>query len=598
MKLSVGKTMLQLGWAVIFAMAASVFILSKWKGYSLLRTDCGYVEHCASSLQMTARFADELSGYGLSTEFYGGLVTAFMTIAGLASLAVGALLFRYGRKDVYCMTASLFLIITGTIFTTVEQSLEGSFPTVYGWFIVLNGIGSYYLPFLFLFPDGRFVPKWTVAPSVIWAGTQTIRHFIPGTWEELNWSPLFMTALVILTHGPLLVTIRRRYSSAASAQEKRQLKWFCFSVLAYLGTGLCLALPYVMGSGLALLVVQVAFFAGLLFWPFSIGVGMMNRRMGAGAVVLQRAIVMSTLSVLIALLYASVVGGFSLFVRDMSLLVSMAACGLAAMLAHPLYVRLQRGMNRLVYGESENPYKTLTKLAARLDDMSGQHAIWPEAVAGIALALQAPYAALVLHSEKGRTELASYGTIRLPVTEIALNRLEESLGALVLGGLPQQGETAADTAELLKHLTHQLSVAIHSARLADELQQSRERLVTAREEERRRLRRDLHDGLGAGLATVLLKADTVADSYEGDARLHRQLTDIQSGIEEAIADIRRLVHALRPPALDELGLVSALCEMAIRFQEGGVRVAVERTAGFPGCTQPQRRRYTESCRRR
>jgi signal transduction histidine kinase len=107
-------------------------------------------------------------------------------------------------------------------------------------------------------------------------------------------------------------------------------------------------------------------------------------------------------------------------------------------------------------------------------------------------------------------------------------------------------------------------VLLGAVRLSLDLQLSRERLVTAREEERRRLRRDLHDGLGPALAAVGLKLGSAA------ARIHDP--DTRALVEEArletrsaIADIRRLVDDLRPPALDEVGLMGALRQQAQRF---------------------------------
>ena len=99
-----------------------------------------------------------------------------------------------------------------------------------------------------------------------------------------------------------------------------------------------------------------------------------------------------------------------------------------------------------------------------------------------------------------------------------------------------------------------------------ELQRARERLVAAREEERRRLRRDLHDGLGPALAGAALKVEAAENLLAFDpAAAVELLEDARSGIQDAVADVRRLVYALRPPALDELGLVGALREQAERI---------------------------------
>ncbi len=112
---------------------------------------------------------------------------------------------------------------------------------------------------------------------------------------------------------------------------------------------------------------------------------------------------------------------------------------------------------------------------------------------------------------------------------------------------------------------------------AAELQRARERLVAAREEERRRLRRDLHDGLGPALAGAALKVEAAENLLGSNPpAASGLLADARAEIQEAVADVRRLVYALRPPALDELGLVGALREQGERLEVGEhVRVTVE-----------------------
>src|SRR5207247_4530455 len=100
-----------------------------------------------------------------------------------------------------------------------------------------------------------------------------------------------------------------------------------------------------------------------------------------------------------------------------------------------------------------------------------------------------------------------------------------------------------------------LAVAAPTVSLAADLQQTRERIVTAREEERRRLRRDLHDGLGAQLAALIMQAGSARTLLRSDPdAADQKLADLREELRSAVADVRRLVLGLRPPALDELGL--------------------------------------------
>jgi signal transduction histidine kinase len=108
-----------------------------------------------------------------------------------------------------------------------------------------------------------------------------------------------------------------------------------------------------------------------------------------------------------------------------------------------------------------------------------------------------------------------------------------------------------------------------------ELQRSRESLVSAREEERRRLRRDLHDGVGPQLAALMLELETASDLVSDNPEASALMTKLSERAREIVSDVRRSVHALRPPALDELGLVGALREGAVHYGPEGLHVSVE-----------------------
>ncbi|WP_324273332.1 sensor histidine kinase [Blastococcus brunescens] len=130
-------------------------------------------------------------------------------------------------------------------------------------------------------------------------------------------------------------------------------------------------------------------------------------------------------------------------------------------------------------------------------------------------------------------------------------------------------------------MVRQAAAAAHASSLAAELQHSRGQLVTAREEERRRLRRDLHDGLGPSLGAVVLRIDT-ARNLAGAGRAEdadRVLRQARDDVAAALADVRRLVHDLRPPALDDLGLAAAVRQQAERLLAPGTVVTVDAGPG-------------------
>jgi signal transduction histidine kinase len=121
--------------------------------------------------------------------------------------------------------------------------------------------------------------------------------------------------------------------------------------------------------------------------------------------------------------------------------------------------------------------------------------------------------------------------------------------------------------ELVDSLAGHLGAALHAHRLTIDLERARERLVLAREEERRRLRRDLHDGLGPALSGHLLRLDLLAGRVD-DPTVAADIDELRRDLRATVAEVRRVVEGLRPPALDELGLVGALDQVTARLAAG------------------------------
>jgi len=195
----------------------------------------------------------------------------------------------------------------------------------------------------------------------------------------------------------------------------------------------------------------------------------------------------------------------------------------------------------------------------------------------VAQALKLPYAALALKQGDAFSITASYGLPQDKPLILPLVYHTETIGQLLLGPRARgEAFTAADR-RLLEDIARQAGVAVYAVRLTADLQHSRERLVTTREEERRRLRRDLHDGLGSTLAALHLQAGAIRTLMQRDlAAADTEVLDLQAEIRAAITDIRRLVYALRPPTLDELGLVGAIRQYAAQYDTHN------RSAGEPG----------------
>jgi len=292
-----------------------------------------------------------------------------------------------------------------------------------------------------------------------------------------------------------------------------------------------------------------------------------------------------------------VFGASSLVRAQNDVVFSLLATALIAVLFQPLRQGLQHGVNRVMFGDRNEPYQVLSRLGQRLEETLQASNLLPTIVETVAHALKLPYVAIVWRREQGLpgTEppllAASFGTIRggQAVTRVPLVHQGKHLGELILSPRGREEELTSADLRLVRDLAPQIGMALHSAlllrnlqQLTVDLQRSRERLVTAREEERRRLRRDLHDGLGPQLSSQTLTLSAIKKLLRQDPETAEQLvTDAITHAQEAIADIRRLVYALRPPALDDLGLLAALQEQMTQYQASGIRLSLSAPEVLP-----------------
>jgi signal transduction histidine kinase len=313
--------------------------------------------------------------------------------------------------------------------------------------------------------------------------------------------------------------------------------------------------------------------------------------------IINRTLVYSALTIGILTFYILVVGGLgALFQAGNNLFLSLLATGLVAILFQPMRERLQRAANHLMYGERDDPYAVLSRLGRRLEASLSPQAALPAVVETLARSLKLPYVAIALKQDGDFQIAAQYGLAQDAGMELPLVYQGAEIGRFILAAHSPNEPFRPAELRLIEDIAHQIGVAAHAVhlthqlrQLADDLQHSRQRLVTAREEERRRLRRDLHDGLGPVLAGQGLKLGVLQQLVQHDPRAAGSL------IEELIAqnqgvmgEIRRLVYDLRPPALDELGLVEAVRDQVIMLSQApdlGPQLQV-RVEGPPGGLPP------------
>ena len=419
---------------------------------------------------------------------------------------------------------------------------------------------------------------------------------IPGSASTLDWLGRWIpgeSSLAVLLLLSMVTASIWNYRIHPDPETRKKIRWIVFGALAAGLTGLALwnipgavlGHPLISTNALGLLVLP---------FPLTIAIAILRHRLFDIDTILNRTLVYGGLSGIIIALYIAIVGALStLFQARGNLLIALVAAGVVAVIFQPLRVWLQRVVDRVMFGERDNPYAVLSRLGQRLETALAPDMILPAIVETVANALKLPSATIAIKDGDEFTASVEYGVPSRAQAIFPLVYQSETVGQLRVSlRAPDEPLTDADK-HLLEDIAHQAGIAVHATRLTTDLQRSRARLVTTREEERRRLRRDLHDGIGPTFAGMTLKIGAIRNVLTSDpATADHLLEELSGEIDAAMTDIRRLVYALRPPALDELGLVAALRAYAAQYQmrvsdgdgvDGGanLRVTIEAPPDLP-----------------
>nr|WP_263323671.1 sensor histidine kinase [Neobacillus sp. Marseille-Q6967] len=564
-------------WWYITVISVALFLFSEVKVYDWLQTICSG-EGCNDLFLLTEREAQSLNDFGISLSFYSGILVVLLFIQFLSFFSVGCLLYIYGMRDKICLFTSLLLIATGTIMS-ISSSIISQAPQLAGIFLVETFVGDLYLFFFFLFPDGRFRPRWLVVPALIGLFGNFGTYFFQGSlMDPLTWPMVLRTGTWVGLHLLVVFSQIYRYRHAETKQLKRQIRWFAVSMSGFILSVLALLLSSTLSdNGLVKLLMWFVYYMALLFMPFSIGIAILEQRQRNLSLVFSRTIVYTFVTIFVMGVYVLIVGSLGFLLNDQNnIFISLLATGIIAVLFQPLREKIQKSVNRLVYGDREDPYKILSSLTERLELTMTNASVLSVIVEEVARALKLPYAAIDIKLGEQFERMASFGQEVQVDLEIPLTLQGDKIGRLIVGTKSLQETMPAEKVYLINDLLRQVTVAVQTVRISNELKRSRMKLVSLREEERRRLRRDLHDGLGASLASISLKIDTLIFQNKVDLTVKTRLLELQEQLRGAVRDIRQLVYNLRPPALDELGLVFALEELCRRqYDNGPINVTIE-----------------------
>jgi signal transduction histidine kinase len=375
-------------------------------------------------------------------------------------------------------------------------------------------------------------------------------------------SAAWMGILLLVAFGRLVREAIRERDHEARAQA-RWVAW---------GLGLMLVPAFVSA---------VLFFSGIvssdamleptriymLALPATLAIAIVQHRLFDIDVVINRTLVYGALTGAIVLIYVASVTLLGELFATAGILVSLVATGVVAVLVQPIRERLQRAANRLMYGERDEPYTVVSRLGQRLEATVAPDALLPVVADTLAAALRVPYVAVELELADGPRSVATTGRPVDVAVEVRLAFQQERVGRLLIGPRSARETFSPADRSLIDEVARHASRVAYSIRLRHDLDVSLLLIARARTEERRRIRRDLHDDLGPSLAAVALKLEAAADVATTDPeRAGTLLEPLPDEIGAAVREIRRIVNDLRPPALDELGLVGALRQQIRRLE--------------------------------
>ena len=407
-----------------------------------------------------------------------------------------------------------------------------------------------------------------------WASTDGASAWI-ATWHR----GVDVHAALTLALTVIAFVVQGRSQSTLAGRQ--QVRWVILAAVAVGGLGLVLyLLPPLIGreaiSPNAVGVIAAAF-------PIAVAIAIVRHNLFDIDRLLSHALVYGGLTAAVVALYVGLVAGIGGALRThVDPWLALLATAVVAIGFQPLRARWQRLVDRRLFGERDEPVRLLGRLGERLEASIAPDQVLPTLVQTIAEALRLPYVAITVEEAGTHRVAAEYGRPQALAAELPLVADGDVVGRLQVAARDADALLARADIDLLATIARQAADAVHALRLMRDLQRSRLQLVTLREEERRRLRRDLHDGLGPTLAALALKLEAASNVVRhAPGQAEALLADATVQVHGTVAEIRRLVQGLRPPALDDLGLVEALRAYARQLGHGELRVEVEAADTLP-----------------
>ena len=575
-------------WILLAVSFLAVYTLDLRLSYPQIAEPCeGPGCHYQALTDIEAR---ALADLGLPVKAYARYLLGLTVLTVVMFIALaGIMLVRLYPQRKGFLFSLMIVAIPVTAITSFDVVIE-AYPAWTFPIALLFFVGQALIVLFFLvFPTGRLEPRWTAILPLAVATIAVFGVFNEGIQEDI-WLPLLFFFIL----AAIIAVVVYRYRRIFSPTERRQTKWVILGMIVFF-----LGVPmwgYTFewsnpAAGMPQLITVVGGWTITnllsLALPVAIFVAILRYRLWDIDLIVRRTLVYGSLTVLLAGIYvASVFLLQRLFTsvtgQGSSITIVLSTLIIAA-LFQPLRVRLQRGVNRLFFGQRDDPYAVLSELGQRLQESATPSETLSVITNTIREALKLPYAAILVEAEDSSlATVVESGRKTSQINDWPLRYQGQLIGWLAAAPRSVGEEFSDKEDKLLGDIASQTGAAAYSARLTRHLQHAREQLVLAREEERRRIRRDLHDGLGPDLASQTFKLDTAIELLDDDpSTAVSLLRGLKDQNQELVAKIRRLVYALRPPTLDELGLGEALNMLAQQIDgRSSTYVSIEAQPGI------------------
>jgi signal transduction histidine kinase len=593
-------------------------------------------------LLLTAGLALLIDAVAIANGANGGDVGGYLALTYVGLGVVGTLIVRRAHNQIgwifVLLGAGAALAAFSSAMSDAGEVWDIAHPEWWRWW---NDIGFLAIvfalaPLFLLFPDGHLPsPRWRWIARLYWAGVgmsllwsltaieednvdgvllrnPTHVAWPPGfTWVLLNIGGALAIGAGLVSVSALIVRYRR-----ARGDERLQLRW----VVAVVASGaICFVFANLTealapDSSFALTVADVSFLVMvtlvLIGLPVAVTIAVFRYKLYAIDVVISKAIVVAGLALFISVVYVAIVVGIGTVLGSDNVALRIAATAAVAVLFQPARERMHRLAGRIVYGERATPYEVLARFSERVGGAYAAEDVLPRTARVIAEGVGAAEVEIWLHVGAQLALGASWPARETPTDPIditgddippieadhfsAVRLRGELLGAITVTK-PRGEPLTHQEVSLIDHLAEQSALVLANVRLtadlearlatierqASALRASRQRIVAAQDEERRRLERNIHDGAQQHLVALAVKLRLAKATIGKDPeRAEMMLRELRDQVAEALDTLRSLALGVYPPLLEEQGIAAALAGQYTR-SDLPVHVMSDELARYP-----------------